>query len=308
MTQTILVLGALGGVGRAVAEAFRDDGFTVKGFVRPGREPLLPADVTPVSADLFDTASAARAAGAADFVFNGLNAPYQSWATDALPLYEAALKLVRQTQALHLFPGNVYAFGAGMPRDLTPDTPFAPTSEKGRIRLALEQRLRAAAETGEVRTVLLRAGDFFGPGADKSWVNSVIGASLSKGRVMSPGDPGALHAFAYLPDLARAFVALARAHSAADAPYQAFHFPGHAASIRDMAAAGQSLLGKPVSVWRIPGAVFTIMGWFSPVIRAAHEMHYLWTVPHRLVDPRLEAITKTHPARSLPDALRYLMR
>jgi len=307
MMKTIVVLGALGGVGQAVAEAFLTRGYTVKAFVRPGREKELPKGMVAVAADLFDTEAAARACGKADLVFDGLNAPYHQWPEKALPLYEAALALCERLGAVHLFPGNVYNFGAGMPLDLTLDTPFAPTSEKGRIRCVLENRLQEVAQQGRVRTIILRAGDFFGPQASKSWFNAVIASRLAKGTVLSPGHPDAIHAFAYLPDLAQAFVSLAEARANGGDPFEVYHFAGHAITMRELANAGSQLTGKPVKVWRLPHSMFTVMGWFDPMVRASHEMAYLWNVPHRLVDDRAEALFGKQPHTPLVEALRYRM-
>ena len=164
MVGHVLVLGALGGVGRAVAEEFHRQGWQVSGLVRKGRAGELPDWAWPVEADLTDAEAVAKAASSkVDVVFNGLNAPYHRWAELAKPLYAAALSVAERLGALHLFPGNVYGFGEGMPDRLTPDLVAAPTSDKGRIRVEIERSFAEAARSGRVRTCILRAGDFFGP-------------------------------------------------------------------------------------------------------------------------------------------------
>ena len=54
----------------------------------------------------------------------------------------------------------------------------------------------------------IRAGDFFGAGSG-SWMDLVITKSLRQGKLVYPGPLNLAHAWAYLPDLARAFVAVA---------------------------------------------------------------------------------------------------
>ncbi len=56
--------------------------------------------------------------------------------------------------ALHLFPGTVYNYGSPMPAIVTEDTPFRPTTEKGRIRTAMEALFRREADAGRVRTII----------------------------------------------------------------------------------------------------------------------------------------------------------
>ena len=61
-------------------------------------------------------------------------------------------------------------------------------------------------------------------------------------------------------------------------------------------------------VRRVPGLVFTLIGLFDPVIRASREMAYLWRVPHRLADRRLEMITVPLVATPLSKALASIGR
>ena len=309
MVGHVLVLGALGGVGRAVAEEFHRQGWQVSGLVRKGRAGELPDWVWPVEADLLDAEAVAKAASSqVDVVFNGLNAPYHRWAERAKPLHAAALAVAERLGALHLFPGNVYGFGEGMPDRLTPDLVAAPTSDKGRIRVEIERSFAEAARSGRVRTCILRAGDFFGPTiTGQSWLSALIAAKAGQGVIRSPGPENVAHAWAYLPDLARAFVRLAEQRDRLDA-FEVFHFEGHTASIADIAAAAGIVHQRPMRVRRVPGLVFTLIGLFDPVIRASREMAYLWRVPHRLADRRLEMITGPLVATPLSKALASIGR
>lgn len=298
----VLVLGALGGVGRAVAEAFHAAGWQVSGLVRPGRAGELPSWARPVEADVFDADAVRAASGPVDVVFDGLNIGYELWVSGAMPLFRAAIDVAAALGAVHLFPGNVYNFGAGMPERLTPDVAFAPTARKGQIRVDVEAMFAEAAHARGVRTIVLRAGDFFGPGADKSWIGAFVAKSARKGLIQSPGPVDVAHAYAYLPDLARAFVALADKRNELSA-FEVFHFPGHTATMLDLADAASRAFGRRVRVRRMPGFVFTLLGWFSPVIAESRELAYLWSVPHRLVDDRLTAVAGPLEQTDLATAL-----
>ena len=195
-----------------------------------------------------------------------------------------------------------------MPERLTPDVAFAPTSDKGRIRVEIEATFAAAAQTGRVRTCILRAGDFFGPSiSGQSWLSAFIAAKAQQGVIRAPGPADIPHAWAYLPDLAAAFVALAERRDRLGA-FEVFHFEGHTASIADIAAAAGIVHQRPMRVRRVPGLVFTLIGLFDPVIRASREMAYLWRVPHRLADRRLEMITGPLVATPLSKALASIGR
>ncbi|MBZ4241390.1 hypothetical protein LAN32_23450, partial [Mycobacterium tuberculosis] len=71
----------------------------------------------------------------------------------------AAAKAERATIVL---PGTVYNYGPDAFPVLVEDAPQHPSTRKGAIRVELERRLQDAAGQG-VRTIIVRAGDFFGP-------------------------------------------------------------------------------------------------------------------------------------------------
>lgn len=296
--KTVLILGANGGVGKVAARAFVTAGWRVLGLVRPGKTAGL--GVVSVTADLFDPAAVAYAAGHVDVVFNGLNAPYPVWPTQALPLYTAAADVAEALGARHIYPGSVYNFGAAMPAILTPQTPFAPTTVKGRIRVAVEAMLRERADAGRLKTIVIRAGDFFGEKAQQSWMNALVAKDLAKGKITTPGKYDTVHAWAYLPDLAAIIVRLADIEGSLS-PYEVFHFDNHNVSARQLAAAAGAKLSH------MPRFVFSLIAMFDPFMKAALEMLYLWDVPHAIKDDRLAQVVGVVPSTPLNVALKSLI-
>jgi nucleoside-diphosphate-sugar epimerase len=193
-----------------------------------------------------------------------------------------------------------------MPEALTPDVPFRPTTSKGRLRVALEERLAMAAREVGFRLVVLRAGDFFG-GGPGGWFDRVLVKDLGKGVFTSPAPDGIVHAFAYLPDLARTVVALAEARERLGV-VERFHFPGHAVTLDALAAAVGQAHGRPLRTKRLPWWLLRLVAPVAPMLRALVEMKYLWDVPHRLVDDRLEAVAGTLPHTPLDEAVAESLR
>lgn len=301
--RTVLVLGAMGGVGRAVAKSFVSHGWRVLGLVRPGRTGL-PDGVIPVTAPLDDPAAVAAAAGSVAVVFNGLNLPYPEWSKSLLMLFTQAADLAEVLSARHIYPGSVYNFGARMPAELLPSTPFAPTTKKGRIRVAIEAMLKSRAEAGRLKTIVVRAGDFFGAEAKNSWMHALVAKDMRKGIMTSPGHFDTVHAWACLPDLADVIVRLAEAEARL-ADYEVFHLESHNITMRQLAKAGEAVAGGKVRLRRMPRLVFHLIGLFSPFMRETIEMLYLWDVPHALKDGRLEKIIGPLPRTPLAEALRH---
>src|SRR5262245_722540 len=153
----ILVLGAAGRLGHAAAEAFRDAGWSVSSFVRPGAGDRAPRGTTVVQSE--ERAALTEAARGVDVVLHALNTPYTQWNRLALQHLYAAIDAAEATGATLMFPGNVYNYGAGMPDVLDESTPMRPSTRKGILREAMEQRLRETADRG-VRAIIVRAGDF----------------------------------------------------------------------------------------------------------------------------------------------------
>jgi hypothetical protein len=162
-----------------------------------------------------------------------------------------------------------------MPALLAEDTPERPTNAKGRLRAAFEGEMRARAEAGRFRAVVLRAGDFYGSG-EGSWLDLAIAKDLAKGRLVYPGPQNLPHAWAYLPDLARAFVAVAERSVQDGAPaFETLHFAGHTLTggqLLDLREAAAADIGAaPAGGFHrggMPWGVIRLLGVFIPNLRA----------------------------------------
>lgn len=297
----IAILGANGRLGRVVGKAFIDAGFDVRAVTRTGKAPAELKGATTVTGDALDRASLIEATEGVDIIFNGLNPIYTDWGK-CLPMAENVMAACRANGALHLFPGTVYNYGSPMPREITEETPARPTTEKGRIREAMEDLFRREASAGHARTILLRAGDFFGGTGSGSWFDLVVAAKMKKGIYTAPGPANLVHEWAYLPDFAVAFVALARNLGKLGA-YEALNFPGHAVTDLDIKAAAEKALGRTLKMTSMPWWVLRAGSPFVPMWREIVSMSYLRFEPHRLVSARLAGIIGEVPHTPLDRAV-----
>lgn len=300
MKATIAILGANGRIGAAVAKAFVAAGYDVRAVTRTGTTSI--AGATGVAADALDREALIRAVAGADLVFNGLNPLYSDWST-VLPMARNVMAACHAAGAPHLFPGTVYNYGSPIPTVLIEDTPQNPTTEKGRIRVELEELFRREAEAGRVRTVLLRAGDFFGGTGTGSWFDLVTASRIDKGVFTACGPAHLVHAWAYLPDLAAAFVKLAGKLERLGS-YEALHFPGHAVSDLDLKAAAETVLARRLKLAQMPWWLLRAGSPFVPMWKAIVSMSYLRFEPHRLESTRLEGIIGPVPHTPLERAVR----
>jgi nucleoside-diphosphate-sugar epimerase len=314
MQKSALIIGANGRLGRVLLDAFHAQGWQAIGQVL--REPAAGArpGVRWLRAPLSEPQALADEAGRADVVVHAANPPYTRWARESLPLARGAIEAARRLGALLMFPGNVYNFGAGMPELLREDTPQHPTARKGRIRCEVEEALRESARAG-LRVAVLRAGDFFGGPGRGAWFDLVMLKQLRAGRMVYPGRNDVLHAWAYLPDLAQAFVQVAQ-QPARLAPFEVLHFPGHTLTGGALASAVEAAAHRagilaPTTKMRVGGMPWPLIragGLVVPMWREIAELRYLWSVPHRLSGERLAAIIGAVPQTPLEQALDAALR
>ena len=308
---TVLILGARGRFGAAAVTAFAEAGWQVLAQCRPGRSgpsrsgvcwlPLAPDDTPPLAA----------AARGATVVVHGLSPLYthRAWRREVPRLTRAAIDIGRALGATLMLPASVYNFGESMPPQLLEDTPHAARGFKGRLRIESEQAIRAATADGGMRAVVIRAGDFFGSGTG-SWLDQVLAKDLAKGRFTYPGQLDVPTAWAYLPDLARAFVAVAREAGSLQ-PFENLHFAGHALTGADWQRALEAAArqrgwlsdSKPLQVRFLPWRLLGLAGLVMPTLAALHDMRYLWRTPHSLVNRRMTALVGPEPRTPLEAAV-----
>src|SRR5579859_1374013 len=172
-TRTVLVIGATGGIGGEIAATLLRRGWQVRALARQPREAARRAawlaGVEWIAGDAMSPSDVSSAARGAAVIVHGANPPgYKNWRGLALPMLESTIAAARASGARIVFPGTIYNFGPDAFPVLTEQSPQHPQTRKGAIRLEMEARLEAAAAEG-VRTLVVRAGDFFGPRAGNSW-------------------------------------------------------------------------------------------------------------------------------------------
>ena len=280
MTQNVLVLGANGRFGSHAAMAFENAGWTVKRFNRA-------------------TGNLQQAVQGMDVVVNAWNPPdYSTWTQQMLPLHKRVIDAVKGSQATIVLPGNVYVFGANTSGPWSETTPHQVANTLGALRIEMEAMYRNSG----LRTILLRGGDFLDVKASGQWFDRIIVQKLRKGQLTYPGDLNTRHSWAFLPDIARAAVALAAMRD--DLPtYADVPFPGYTVTARDMTSALARAIKRPVAIKRMSWLPLYLL---SPVMRSLRgllDMRYLWDTPHGLDATRFDALLPEFEHTPLESAL-----
>ncbi len=302
---TALILGITGGYGGQMAVALAHAGYALRALVRDLKRGAAAADALGVEAvliegNVLDADALTRAAAGCDVVVHGVNAPYHQWDPLVLQYADAVAGIAEQLGATVLFPGNVYALAPG--DGLTEDTPLAPPTRKGEFRVAIERRLAQATERG-ARVIILRCGDFYGVPSDSSWQSALTGRARRGGAIAYPTELTTRHQWAYLPDVARAHVALLTRAEELPA-FAAYHFEGHVVTGEEFVDAVRAAVGDPNRrVARFPWWALALASPFAPLLRELRAMRYLWDDEVVMSGAQLERIIGTVPRTPFREAM-----
>lgn len=258
MPGTALILGGSGRFGRHATGAFQAAGWTTRQFNR--------------KTDDLD-----RAAQGVDVIVAAWNPSYEHWADTVPTLHARIRKAALANDATVILPGNVYVFGPDTPAPWGADTPHRAENPLGRIRRDMETAYRRDS----VRTILLRAGDFIDTTASGNWLDRMMLPTVPKGALTYPGRTDIPHAWAYLPDLTRAAVALAEKRATLTR-FEDVPFPGYTLTGDEMAAILTRIRGREIRVKPMKWWPLRLAQPVMPLVKHLFEMRYLWDTPHSL--------------------------
>ncbi|HEY4988011.1 MAG TPA: SDR family oxidoreductase [Bradyrhizobium sp.] len=310
--RTALVIGASGGVGGEVARTLLARGWRVRALNRnvadaAARKPGLGVEW--IGGDAMCPDDVIAAATGASLIVHGANPPgYRNWSGTVIPMLESSIAAARASGARILFPGTIYNYGRDAFPVLRETSPQNPATRKGALRVAMERRLLETASNG-VRSVIVRAGDFFGPRSGNSWfAQGLITPGKAVTRVTYPGPPEIGHAWAYLPDVAETMVQLIEREDRL-ATFDTFHMKGHWFARGDeIVDAIRRVVGRQAPMSRLPWWAIRVASPVVPLFREMSEMRYLWGSPFELDNAKLVSVLGTEPHTPTDDAIRATLK
>ena len=278
---TVLILGPSGKIGSHAAKAFSAAGWEVRKFKRG-------TDMT-------------AAAQGVDVIVNGLNPPnYENWEENIPKITKQVIAAAKSSGATVIIPGNVYNFG-NHPGVWDETTPQRATTKKGKIRIAMEKTYRDSG----VQTIILRAGNFIDPVGTEDILRKVLAKSLSKGKLTSMGRNDVPQSYCYLPDWARAAVALAEKRDQL-AKFEDVPFPGQTFTMEALRQAFEHKTGRAIRLTKFPWWVISLSSPVWNMARELREMRYLGDLGHQLSGQKLDRLLPGFTVTPLDDAIEYL--
>ena len=288
MPKKVLILGATGRFGRHAASAFKDAGWLVETFDRK-------------------KGNLEQAAIGCDAIIAAWNPAYPDWEKQVVNLHAQVIAAAQANGADVIVPSNIYVYGRESPSFIEETTPHAADNPLALVRKDME---RAYKESG-LRVLFLRTGDFIDTEASGNWFDQVLIKSLNKGLLTYPGKPGIPHAWAYLPDLARAAVKLIERPDRPSGAEEVL-YPGYTLSGKEIAHALEATRGRSIRVQKMKWFPLQLASPFWKMGRCLLEMRYLWDKPHQLDSSQFHALLPgfrtTAVEEALTNATRHLER
>jgi nucleoside-diphosphate-sugar epimerase len=277
--STFVVFG-YGAVGRDTTRLLAARGEDV--LVAQRSEPKnMPAGVRFRSCDLTDAASVAAACVDRDVAICAAGFPYAAkvWEASWPAAMRALLEACGRSGARFVFADNLYMYGP-QTEPLVETMPLTTYGRKPRVRAEITTLWQTAAAKGDVKAVAVRAADFYGPDVATSVFSAYGVANLVAGKAaVVPYSPDHPHDFTYVPDFARAIVALADAPD--DAYGQAYHVPNAPTrTLRELLALAAKMADVPLRLQIVPPWLQPVLGLFQPVLGELIEMRFQTDRPY----------------------------
>jgi nucleoside-diphosphate-sugar epimerase len=178
-----------------------------------------------------------------------------------------------------IFFDNVYMLGK-VSGHMTETTPVTPVSKKGALRAKIATQLMDEAKAGDIKAIIARSADFYGPDCKTSVLNSLVFDRMAKGKTAQwIGDDKAEHSFTFTPDCGKAIWLLSQNE---DAWNQVWHLPTAAPALTgkqiiQLAATSFGVPGKHSSIGK--GMIGTL-GIFMRLMHELKEMYYQYDSPY----------------------------
>ena len=235
---------------------------------------INPADEL-VAGDLlrFDQTDKAVEGSEVVYLLAGLKYDIKVWREQWPVVMRNVIDACKKHNSKLVFFDNVYAYGL-VKGPMTEETPFNPVSRKGEVRANIAAMLLNEIKSGNLKGVIIRGADFYGPGAKLSMTYETVTQKLraNKGPQWI-GDPKSVHTFTYTPDAGKSVAILGNTPSA-------FNQTWHALTSKEKITGEQyvrlacEFMNRPYKLQALPKLGVRLIGLFVPLLGEFVEMMY----------------------------------
>jgi len=270
-----VILGAGGAIGRELAKSLPNYTQPIR-LVSRNPQRVNSTDEL-FSADLTQADQVLKAIKGAEVVYLTIGLPYNAkiWESTWPVVIKNTLDACKIEGAKLVFFDNVYMYDPETLGNIKEDNPISPSSKKGKVRAKIAEMITNAHKKGEVKTLIARAADFYGPGIENvSVMTESVFKPLSEGKkAQLIGDVSKKHSFTFTPDAGKATALLG---NTTDAYGEVWHLPTAANpySMKEYVEIIAERLQVAPKMQSANKFLTRSIGLFVPVMKELSEMYY----------------------------------
>lgn len=304
-----LVLGATGGIGFAYTVELLSNNTKTTILVRDKEKaiklfknhPLLEVIV----GDVNNLTQLKEISANKDFIFLGINIPYQLWEAQMENIVSNVIIAAEQNKATILFPENNYAFG-NINKPISESTVPKPDTKKGKLRLRLVNRLKKATERNDCKVIIIRLPDFFGPNVTNALIKPIFDEAIRNKSIKWIINADVPHQFAFTSDISKYFYSLTLENNLPC--FFLINYSGITiSSIKKLSEKISAIQGNPKKVKVAPKFLLNIIALFVPEVKELKENFYQFENSIILVDDKLKNMYPNVNETKLDTALKITL-
>jgi nucleoside-diphosphate-sugar epimerase len=216
-----------------------------------------------------------KAVQGSEVVYLTAGLPYdtKTWQIQWPMIMKNVIDACKKHHARLVFFDNVYAYGR-VNGWMTENTAMNPSSKKGEVRKKIADMLMDEVGGGNLKAIIARAADFYGPHTPLSFVNVMVFDNFKKGKKAQwLINDGVKHSLTYTPDAGKATAILGNTESAYD---QVWHLPTdrNALTGKEFVEKAAQEFGLSPRYIVLPRWMVQMAGLFNGIVRESVEMLY----------------------------------
>jgi len=243
------------------------------------------------------------------YITVGFDYKLSVWQSTWPPFLQSVINACKKHGSKLVFFDNVYMYAKSALPHMTEDSPLDPPSKKGKVRKQLQDMIMNEVQSGNLKALIARSADFYGPDTNKSVLAETAAKNLLKGKkAQAFGNINKIHTYTFTPDAAKATALLGNTDTAFN---QVWHLP----TTKEKLTTKQwiELIAREINVepkiQTIPTWVLRIMGLFNPVIKEFPEMLYQNEMDYVFDSSKFEKAFNLHattPKQGIKEMMNYL--
>ncbi len=267
------ILGANGSIANELVPILIENNEQVR-LISRNPKPVNGAET--VAADATNDDEVLKAVQGSDVVYLliGLDYKIDVWREKWPKIMRNAINACKAANAKLIFFDNVYMYGK-VDDAMTEETPFKPVSKKGKVRAEIAMMLLNEMQAGNIKALIARAADFYGPNAGaKSVIGVLAFDKLLKGKTPQIFVNANLpHSYTFTTDSAKALYILSKHDEAFG---QTWHMPtaSPALTSKEFIKLISKKLTEHKEIQVIPKFMIKIISWFNSLMKELYEMLY----------------------------------